>query len=103
MMRSGCAGRHSVAGGTDVMKRRIRIVSLINELLFGGDENRLLSFSRTVDAEHFDHHVVCVKKPNRDFDSRNGTMRKLYADAGIHVTDLGEGYPNVGTRRASPV
>src|SRR5438128_9291209 len=85
------------------MKRRIRIVSLINELLFGGDENRLLSFSRTVDAEHFDHHVVCVKKPNRDFDSRNGTMRKLYADAGIHVTDLGEGYPNVGTCRASPV
>src|SRR5207248_11775112 len=44
------------------MKRRIRIVSLINELLFGGDENRLLSFSRTVNAEHFDHHVVCVKK-----------------------------------------
>jgi len=85
------------------MKRRIRIVSLINELLFGGDENRLLSFSRTVNAEHFDHHVVCVKKPNHDFDSRNGTMRKLYADAGIHVTDLGEGYPNIGIRRASPV
>src|SRR5438128_12482352 len=64
------------------MKRRIRIVSLINELLVGGDENRLLSFSRTVDAEHFDHHVVCVEKLNGDADARHGTMRNLYADAG---------------------
>lgn len=85
------------------MKPRVRVVSLINELLFGGDENRLLSFARTVSADRFDHHVVCVKQPNRDFDSRHGTMRKLYSDAGIHVTDLGEGYPNVGTRRTSPV
>jgi glycosyltransferase involved in cell wall biosynthesis len=84
------------------MKRRIGVLSVINELLFGGDENRLLSFSRTVNAERFAHHVLCVKRPNRDFDSRNGTMRALYADAGIHVADLGEGYPNLGVRRTSP-
>lgn len=85
------------------MKRRIRVVSLINELLFGGDESRLLSFSRTVNAKEFDHRVVCVKRPDGDFDSRNGTMRSLYADAGIPVVDLGEGYPNLGVRAASPV
>jgi glycosyltransferase involved in cell wall biosynthesis len=80
------------------MKRRIRVVSLINELLFGGDESRLLSFSRTVNAKDFDHRVVCVKRPDRDFDSRNGTMRALYAGAGIPVSDLGEGYPNLGQK-----
>jgi glycosyltransferase involved in cell wall biosynthesis len=85
------------------MKRRIRVVSLINELLFGGDESRLLSFSRTVNAKDFDHRVICVKRPDRHFDSRNGTMRALYADAGIPVSDLGEGYPNLRTPQASPM
>src|SRR4051812_39181088 len=87
---------------TGLMKRRIRVVSLINELLFGGDESRLLSFSRTVNAKEFDHRVLCVKRPDRDFDSRNGTMRALYAKAGIPVADLGEGYPNLATGSAPP-
>src|SRR5947207_8863683 len=85
------------------MKRRIGVASLINELLFGGDESRLLSFSRTVNPDQFAHHVVCVKRPNRDFDSRHGTLREQYVDAGIRVTDLGEGYPNLGARRTSPL
>jgi glycosyltransferase involved in cell wall biosynthesis len=85
------------------MKRRIGVVSLINELLFGGDENRLLSFSRTVNAEQFAHHVVCVKRPNHKFDSRYGTMRQHYAEAGIQVADLGEGYPNREVRRGNPI
>src|SRR3982750_4857994 len=82
------------------MKRKVRVVSLINELLFGGDESRLLSFSRTVNTKEFDTRVVCVKRPDGDFDSRNGTMRSLYADAGIPVVDLGEGYPNLHVRAA---
>lgn len=85
------------------MKRRVGVLSLINELLFGGDENRLLSFSRTVDAERFAHHVVCVKRPNSDFDSRYGTMREHYLAAGIQVADLGEGYPNLGAGRKNPM
>jgi glycosyltransferase involved in cell wall biosynthesis len=85
------------------MKRKIGVASLINELLFGGDESRLLSFSRTVNSDQFAHHVVCVKRPNRDFDSRHGTLREQYVDAGIRVTDLGEGYPNLGAGRTSPL
>jgi len=85
------------------MKRKIGVASLINELLFGGDESRLLSFSRTVNPDQFAHHVVCVKRPNRDFDSRHGTLREQYVDAGIRVTDLGEGYPNLGAGRTSPL
>ena len=83
MTRSGDAG--ALCGESEIMKRRIRVVSLINELLFGGDESRLLAFSRTVNAKDFDHRVVCVKRPDRDFDSRNGTMRALYARSGIPV------------------
>ncbi|TMB41063.1 MAG: glycosyltransferase [Deltaproteobacteria bacterium] len=100
MTRSGDAG--ALCGESEIMKRRIRVVSLINELLFGGDESRLLAFSRTVNAKDFDHRVVCVKRPDRDFDSRNGTMRALYARSGIPVADLGEGYPNLG-RDARPM
>jgi glycosyltransferase involved in cell wall biosynthesis len=80
--------------------RRIGIASLINELLFGGDEHRLLSFSKTIDAGRFDHRVVCVKRADLDFDSRNGTMRQHYIDAGIRLDDLGEGYPNQHSSRA---
>src|SRR4051812_4661277 len=85
------------------MRRKIKIASLINELLFGGDENRLLSFSRTIDTDEFDHQVVCVKQQNREFDGRYGTMREHYERAGIHVVDLGEGYPNLAARRPGPV
>lgn len=85
------------------MRRRIRVASLINELLFGGDENRLLSFSRAVSRDDFEHQVVCVKRAHEDFDGRFGTMRRHYEDAGIRVTDLGEGYPNLAARRPGPV
>jgi glycosyltransferase involved in cell wall biosynthesis len=81
---------------------RIRIVSLINELLFGGDENRLLSFSRTIDRARFDHRVVCIKRPDDDFESYYGTMRGHYATAGVDVADLGEGHPNESVQAGSP-
>src|SRR5437763_11954340 len=100
MTRSGDAG--ALCGESEIMMRRIRVVSLINELLFGGDESRLLSFSRTVNAKDFDHRVLCVKRPDRDFDSRNGTMRALYARSGVAVADLGGGYRNLG-RQARPM
>ena len=81
------------------MDRKVRIASLINELLFGGGESRLLSFSRTVNRSEFLHEVVCVKRPDHEFDSRYGTMRDHYKGAGIRITDLGERYPNLRPRR----
>jgi glycosyltransferase involved in cell wall biosynthesis len=80
--------------------RRVAVASLINELLFGGDEHRLLSFSKTIDAGRFDHRVVCVKRADAEFDARNGTMREHYLHAGIKLDDLGEGYPNQRSHRA---
>jgi glycosyltransferase involved in cell wall biosynthesis len=80
------------------MGAKIKIVSLINELLFGGDEGRLLSFSRTIDRSRFDHHVLCIKQADADFDQAYGTMRGQYRAAGIDVADLGEGHPNEAIR-----
>jgi glycosyltransferase involved in cell wall biosynthesis len=81
---------------------KIKIVSLINELLFGGDENRLLSFSRAIDRSRFDHRVICIKRPDVDIESFYGTMRGHYAASGIEVIDLDEGHPNENIRAGSP-
>jgi L-malate glycosyltransferase len=84
------------------LSARIKVVSLMNELLFGGDENRLLSMSRTIDKTRFDHRVITIKRPDAEFESYFGTMRGLYAAAGIEVDDLGEGYPNAHIRHGNP-
>jgi glycosyltransferase involved in cell wall biosynthesis len=82
------------------MSAKIKIVSLINELLFGGDEGRLLSFSRAIDRSRFDHRVLCIKQADADFDRTYGTMRGQYREAGIDIADLGEGHPNEGIQGA---
>ena len=85
------------------MSVKIKIASLVNELLFGGDENRLLSFSRAIDRTRFDHRVICIKRPDAGVESFYGTMRGHYAAAGIPVIDLGEGHPNESVRAGSPI
>ncbi len=82
------------------MSAKIKIVSLINELLFGGDEGRLLSFSRAVDRSRFDHRVLCIKQADAEFDRTYGTMRGQYREAGVDIADLGEGHPNERIRGA---
>jgi glycosyltransferase involved in cell wall biosynthesis len=71
------------------MTRRIRILSLINNLHFGGDENRLLAFAQTVDRRRFDHLIVTISQEDADVDRRCGGMRQQYADAGVEIISLG--------------
>jgi hypothetical protein len=78
------------------MSRKLRVLSVINELYFGGDENRLLTMARSIDRSRFDLTVVTLKAPNPRLESHFGTMRQHYADAGVDVRDLGEGHPNEG-------
>lgn len=85
------------------MSGKIKIASIVNELLFGGDENRLLSFSRAIDRTRFDHRVVCIKRPDPAVESFYGTMRGHYAAAGIPVVDLDEGHPNESLPAGSPL
>jgi L-malate glycosyltransferase len=72
------------------MSKRLRVLSLIDNLQFGGDENRLLAFARTIDRRRFDHVVVTISRANAEFDRRYGGMRQQYADAGVDIIDLGE-------------
>ena len=90
-------------GGDDAVSRRLHIVSVINELYFGGDENRLLTFARSIDRDRFDHSVVTLKRADNVLDPHYGTMRQQYADAGVCVEDLGEGHANDGLPPKSPL
>lgn len=85
------------------MSERLRILSVINELYFGGDENRLLTMARSIDRSRFDLDVVTLKRADDAVDTHYGTMRKQYAAAGIDVMDLGEGHPNEGVPAGNPV
>ena len=78
------------------MSRKLRVLSVINELYFGGDENRLLTMARTIDRNRVDLTVVTLKRANQRLEPQYGTMRQQYADAGVDVRDLGEGHPNEG-------
>src|ERR1700730_71850 len=85
------------------MTRKLRVLSVINELYFGGDENRLLAMARTIDRDRFDVTVVTLKRPNAELDPHYGTMRQHYEAAGVDVRDLGEGHPNEGLPSGSPL
>jgi glycosyltransferase involved in cell wall biosynthesis len=71
-------------------------LSIVDELLFGGDENRLLTLATSIDTDRFDVRVVTLKRPNAELDAYYGSMRQHYAAAGVHVRSLGEGHPNYG-------
>jgi glycosyltransferase involved in cell wall biosynthesis len=76
------------------MTKRVRILSLINNLHFGGDENRLLAFAQTVDRRRFDHLLVTLGEADAELDQRCGGMRQQFADAGVEVFALGERLSN---------
>ncbi len=78
------------------MAKPLRVLSVVSELLFGGDENRLLALARTIDRDRFDLTVLTLKAAHPTLDPYYGSMREQYAQAGIEVLDLGEGYPNQG-------
>ena len=69
--------------------RPIRIASLIGNLGFGGSENRLLSFARTIDKTRFQHVVITLYRREESYEQRAGSLRQAYADAGVDVIDLG--------------
>ena len=78
------------------MKQKVRVLAVIQELIIGGDENRLLTLAKTIDRSRFDFLVVTLKRQSDSMDRRYGSMRNEFADAGIEVLDLGEGHPNEG-------
>src|SRR5687768_10038782 len=73
------------------MTRRMRIASVIAALGFGGSENRVLSFARTIDRSHFDHVVITLYRPEESYEPNVGSLRRTYAEAGVEIIDLAEG------------
>jgi glycosyltransferase involved in cell wall biosynthesis len=71
------------------MTRRIRIGSVIADLGFGGSENRLLSFGRTIDRSRFDHVVIVLYRPDECHARQVGSLRPAFAEARIELIELG--------------
>lgn len=69
--------------------RRLRIASIIGDLAFGGSQNRLLSFARTIDKTRFEHVVITLYRGEVSHERQVGSLRPIYAEAGIEVIDLG--------------
>lgn len=71
------------------MSRRVRVLSVIDDLGFGGDENRLLSLASTIDPARFDHRVVTIQRadPSR---RESWAMHEHYCAAGLQVSSLEE-------------
>jgi len=85
------------------MRRRIRLLSLIEYLSFGGDQARLLAFARTIDRSRFEHIVATISLPEVRQDTQYGTMYQQYADAGIEVVNLGERCRHLNATLPRPV
>jgi len=69
--------------------RHIRILSVIDDLHFGGDEYRLHAFGSHIDRTRFCHSVETVVKEDRALGERYGSMRDQYRQSGIRLLDLG--------------
>jgi len=71
-------------------RRRIHILSVIDDLFFGGDEYRLHAFGRSLDKARFDHTVLTLMKEDRTMGDKFGSMRDQYRQSGIRLMDMGE-------------
>ena len=69
---------------------RIRVLSVVTNLKMGGDESRLLTFSRAVDRSRFDHSVLVLTPPDDDEIARFGLLKPHFDRYQISVEHLGE-------------
>jgi len=84
------------------MTQRLKVLSLVHDLFYGGDETRLLNFSKFLDRDRFDHCVVSIHHADTNYSSRNGTMRDDFAAAGIEVIDLGKSHHTTNSLSLRP-
>ena len=67
----------------------MRVATFFNSLAFGGDENRVLSFARSVDRRRVEHHVIVALRPTHESVSRGGIIRD-YEAQGVKMHFLNE-------------
>lgn len=73
----------------------LRILTLVHSLFFGGDETRVLAFSRSCDSSRFKHVVGCLHDPDHAYELRHGSMRPQFREAGVEVINLGARHHSV--------
>jgi len=83
--------------------RRIHILSIIDDIHFGGDEYRLHAFAQSLDRERFDHTVLTLMKEDRALGEKYGSMRDQYRQAGIRLMDIGQDAAGIGERRGKTI
>jgi len=74
----------------DTSRRRIHILSVIDDLHFGGDEYRLLTFAQSLNKLRFQHTVLTLMKEDPKTAESYGSMREQYRSAGVRLLDLGQ-------------
>jgi glycosyltransferase involved in cell wall biosynthesis len=84
------ATREQLDTSSDTSRRRVHILSVIDDLHFGGDEYRLLAFAQSLDTLRFQHTVVTLMKADSVTGERYGSMREQYHRAGVRLLDLGQ-------------
>lgn len=72
------------------MSRRLKVLSVITDLGFGGGESRTLAFARAIDRDRFEHAVVSLYGHDAAYDARWGSVRDDFRDADVELLDLGE-------------
>jgi len=78
------------------MDRRLRIVSVFQDLYIGGDENRALAFAKALDRRRFELSLVVIRQSDGRNEEQFGPMRQRFQDEGIEVIDLGEAPGDIG-------
>jgi glycosyltransferase involved in cell wall biosynthesis len=67
------------------MTAKVNVVSLIETLHIGGDENRLLTLARHIDRDRFRHRVILMSPPSPESESQLGPILGAYRDCDIRV------------------
>src|SRR6202047_997799 len=87
----------------DMSPRKIHILSVIDDLHFGGDEYRLYAFAKSLDKCRFDHTVLTLMKEDRTIGAKYGSMRDQYRQAGICLIDIGQTAAGARARRGKTI
>jgi glycosyltransferase involved in cell wall biosynthesis len=87
----------------DMSRRKLHILSVIDDLHFGGDEYRLYAFAKSLDKCRFDHTILTLMKENRTIGVKYGSMRDQYRQAGIRLIDIGQPAAGTGELRGKTI
>jgi len=68
---------------------KIRILTLTPNVGFGGSENRICAFAKSIDRTEFDIHVTTVNQPSETSEAKMGSLREEFSKAGIPILSLG--------------